>query len=392
MTKKSYILSIIVAATLPAMASAAIYEVASDNGDYSLKVGGRVQLDYNRYDGVINQSEMNTDEEWFFRRARIELKGNIKDWDYAASYNVADVGSLDKAYVTYKGWGKQALLSIGQQSENFGLEDTTSSKWITAIERSMPANAFDTGNNRAVKLHGSNDTYTYSVVYVFDENISDGNDAIDHAVTGRFVFRPVYNEGQMIHLGAGFTKRDGEFEEFAARLGVRGGEDGLANKIRVRHHELVADEMTVWNIETAALFGSVHLMAEYFDGERSGAAGAPDIDADGYSVQVGWIITGEQRSYKTSSASFDKVKPAGDGGAWEVFARYDSLDVTDNDVSDPLVRDLSGGKGDTLTLGVNWYYGKHLKLGLNFISADVDDAIDGKDDGDAVAGRVQLVF
>ncbi len=390
-------LTVAVLAALPVSAMSAIYEVASDDGDYSLSVGGRIQLDYNRYKDVINKDEFRTDEEWFYRRVRLELKGKIKDFKFVYSSNHLDSkednwdeDSTDKAYLTYTGFGKKALISVGQQKEDFGLEDTGSSKWTTAIERSLPSNAYDTGDNRAVKLHGNTDMYTYSLVYAYDENVNEPNDALDHAWTGRFVVRPIMEEDRMLHLGAGYTRRDGDFDGFGSRLGIRGGHNKLANKVSAEYNDGIADEMEVWNLEAAASLGSVHLMAEYFDGRLDGKGENSNIDTDGYYMQAGWIVTGESRSYKTSSASFDKVKPSREWGAVELFARYDYLDVSDND-HDPLVK-VVAGKGKTWTTGVNWYLTKYMKFSVNYIHAKVDDDINTKDDGDAIAGRVQLVF
>ncbi len=388
-------LAIGVAAALPLSAMASLYEVASDDGDYTMKVGGRIHLDYNRYDGVINKSEFDTDEEWFFRRTRLEFNGKAKDFIYHFSVDYDDINDswnkdyVNKAFVTYTGWGEKTQLTVGQQNEFFGLQDIISSKWITGIERAMPAN-FETEDNRAVKFHGSTDALTYSLVYVYDENINKDNDVLDHAVTGRFVVRPIMTEDKLLHLGAGFSKRKGEFEKLEARLGVRGGEDGLANRVGAKYNEGIADELEIWNLEAAASLGSVHLMAEYFDGKLFGKDGNPDVDADGYYFQAGWIITGEQRSYKTGIGAFDKITPAGEMGAVEVFARYDGLDFSSNE-NDPMLS-VSAGDANTLVYGVNWYVNKNVKLSLNFIDAEVDNPINTKDNGEAVAGRVQVVF
>lgn len=366
------------------------FEAKTVDGEYSFKIGGRMQLDYNSYDGVINKEEGETGSDLFFRRARIEIKGKIQDWGYAASYNLTDSGSIDQLNATYLGWGEQALLTFGQQKENFGLEDTGSSKWITAMERSLPASAFDTGNTLGIKLHGANDLLTYSVG-VFKEAIDSEDNSLDTAVTGRFVVRPINTDDALVHLGVGFTKRDGEFDEIGARLGVRGGEDKTANKVKVEYNSgLIGDEMEAWNFEAAANMGPVHLMAEYFDGEVSGPSGTPDMEADGYYFQAGWIVTGESRSYKNGIAAFDKVKPKGPGGAWEVFARFDSLDVTGGDNS-PLL-DVTGEEGETLTFGVNWYVNSSVKIALNYVHAETDTQLNGEDDGDALTARLQIAY
>lgn len=365
-------------------------EAKTADGKASFKVGGRIQLDYNSYDGVMNAVPGKDGSDLFFRRARLELEGHYSDWGYLMSYNLIESGSIDQLHTTYMGFGDLAALTFGQQKEDFGLEDTGSSKWITAMERSLPANAFDTGNNVGAKLHGANDLITYSLG-VYKQDIDQNND-LDSAFTARFVVRPMYSENSLIHLGAGYTIRDGEFTQLGSRLGVRGGEDGSgAGRIRARYTGgALADELEAWNGELAGSFGPVHAMAEYFDGEISGANGAPDIEADGYYVQLGWILTGETRTYKTAIGAFDKIKPSSPSGAWEVFARYDELDVSDTDNIAPV--QLIGETGNTLTLGVNWYANELVKIALNYVHAETDEKIGGEDDGDAIVSRIQFAF
>jgi len=365
------------------------FEAKTADGDYSFKIGGRIQLDYNSYDGVINKEEGETGSDLFLRRGRIEMKGTIKDWAYEMSYNLTDSGSIDQLNTTYLGWGKTALLTFGQQKENIGLEDTGSSKWTTAMERSLPASAFDAGNTVGVKFHGATDLITYNLG-VFKSAIDADDNSLDTAVTGRFVIRPVNTGDILLHLGAGYSMRDGEFDEIGARLGVRGGEDKTANKVKTEYSGVMGDEMEFWNLEAAANLGSVHLMAEYFDGEVSGASNLPDLAADGYYLQAGWVITGEKRTYKNAIAAFDAVKPKGANGAWEVFARYDSLDVTGSDNS-PLVS-LTAEEAESITLGVNWYMSSAVKIALNYVHAETDVAINGEDDGDALTARLQVAF
>ncbi len=365
-------------------------EARTSDGRYSFKVGGRIQLDYNDYDGVINKAVDADGSDIWFRRARLELSGHYDDWSYLMAYNLTEDGSIDQLNFSYGGWGDLANLTFGQQKEDFGLEDTGSSKWTTAIERSLPANAFDTGNNVGIKLSGSNNFLTYSLG-VFKQDV-DGQNDLDTATTGRFVIRPMNDENGLIHLGVGYTQRDSDngFDSIESRLGVRGGENKTATKVSAGYLGGIADEMTAMNLELAASFGPVHVMAEYFDGELSGVGATPDLEADGYYAQVGWIVTGESRSYKNEIAAFDKVKPAGSGGAWEVFARYDELDFSDNE-GEPMIK-LAGTTGNTLTVGANWYVNEVVKASLNYVKADVDEAIKGEDDGSAIVARLQFAF
>lgn len=366
-------------------------EAKTTDGTASFKIGGRIQLDYNSYDGVINAKPGEDGSDIFFRRARLELEGHYQDWGYLMAYNLTDSGSIDQLHTTYRGFGPLAELTFGQQKEDFGLEDTGSSKWITAIERSMPANAFDTGNNVGVKLHGFTEMITYSLG-AYKQDI-DGNNDLNSATTARFVVRPLHSPNALVHLGIGYTDRDGSFTQLGSRLGVRGGEKGTAGRVRAHYVGTpapVADGLKAWNGELAGSFGPVHAMAEYFDGEISGMGGTPDIEADGYSVQLAWIVTGETRAYKNEIGAFDKVKPAGAGGAYEVFVRFDELDVSDNDNVAPV--QVIGETGNTWTLGANWYANELVKIGVNYVHADTDTEIGGQDDGDAVVARIQYAF
>jgi len=368
------------------------FEAKTASGDYSFKIGGRMQLDYNSYDGVTNADAAtpgDTGSDLFFRRARLEIKGHANDWKYGLSYNLTDSGSIDQLNTTYTGFGKMTHLTFGQQKENFGLEDTGSSKWITGIERSLVANAFDTGNNVGVKLHGADDFLTYSLG-VYKEDI-DSERALDNAVTGRVVIRPIYGNGTVLHIGAGATQRDGEFDDFDSRLGVRGGSDGGATKYDPHFASGDGDKSTAFNLELAYALGPLHLMAEYYMGEidaPDAVPGSDDLEVDGYYVQAGYILTGESRSYKTGSASFDKVKPAGENGAWEIFARYDMMNA---DMGSNIT--LTGGEdASTVTLGVNYYMNENVKVAVNYVSAETDTKINGEDDGDAIVGRLQFAF
>ena len=366
------------------------FEAKTADGDYSFKIGGRAMVDFNSYDGVINKEEGETGSDLFFRRARLEMKGHIKEWKYGISYNLTDSGSIDQLNTTYTGFGKLANITVGEQKENFGLDDTGSSKWIAGVERSFVSDAFDTGNNMGVKLHGANDFLTYSLG-VFKESIEDADNSLDVATTGRVVIRPIYENGTVLHIGAGFTQRDGEFDEIGGRLGVRGGEDKTANKLKAEFATGHGQEMTAHNIEFAYASGPVQIMAEYFEGEveaPGNVAGSDDIEVDGYYVQASYFLTGENRKYKTDSASFDKVKPSSADGAWEIFARMSELNA---DMGSNIA--LTGGEdAQTTTLGVNYYMNSNVKIALNYVNAETDAPIGGEDDGDAIVGRLQIAF
>jgi len=367
------------------------FSVKTVDGDYGFQLGGRIQLDADSYDGVINKvAGDNTGSDTYFRRVRAELKGHTKDWSYNFYYNLNEESSrLDVINVTYNGWGDMLKLTMGKQKEGFGLDDSGSSKWTSAIERSIVSDAFDTGNNIGFMLHGHNDAITYNIG-LFKEG-SGANNELDLATTGRFVYRPFNENDNLLHLGVGFSNRSSNqgFDDFDGRLGVRGSEAGkTVNKAGVSFiDDIDGDTMNIYNLEAAGVFGAFHFMAEYFSGEISDLnnTASSDLKVDGYSTLVGWFLTGERHTYKTKTAVFDKVKPNNKGGAWEVFARVDNLGGDTG--ANVIVNET-----DVITLGVNWYPTENVKIAFNYLNVKTDQPIGGEDDGNAFAARLQLAY
>jgi phosphate-selective porin OprO/OprP len=76
----------------------------------------------------------------------------------------------------------------------------------------------------------------------------------------------------------------------------------------------------------------------------------------------------------------------GGPGAWEVAVRYQTLDNTDA----PL-----GGKGSEAEVGLNWRLEDWLRLMVNLSHWEVMNRAGpyaGTDEGDSLAGRLQIVF
>ena len=100
--------------------------------------------------------------------------------------------------------------------------------------------------------------------------------------------------------------------------------------------------------------------------------------ANGGFIQAGYFITGETRTYK--GGKFNRTKPAkplsaGGMGAFEVAARFDTLDA----------RSAGDEKVDAFTLGVNWYLESHLRVSANYTDASGD-----KFEADGLQMRLQM--
>lgn len=344
------------------------FKLDSSDKAFKLKFGGRIMADYT----FANLDDtLGTGEDGFeFRRARLFVSGTVYErFEFKAQYDFAggDADFKDVYIGIVNDWG---TLRFGHYKEYFSLEELTSSKYITFLERSLPIEAFAPSRNSGIGVHGkSGDKLNWGVGAFYDADdfgVSQSEDQIN--LTGRIAFRPIFEDKgkRMVHIGLSATSKDrgdGETFRFRARP-----EAHFASRF-VDTGSFQADSANIYDIELAGVFDSFWVAAEYLSADIDAPAfGDPSFDG-GY-LQLGYFLTGEHRRYKTSSGTFDRQKPEdtfgkdGGRGAWEIAFRYSTLDLNDGAIS--------GGEQDDWTIGVNWYPNPATRLMINWVHADVD--------------------
>lgn len=330
---------------------------ATTDGMASISLGGQIQWDYDATEAEDYNRDTNDAD---VRRARLTLSGHYGDWAYRAQFNLSESGgsnggSAEDLYIRYTGFGDLANVTVGKQKEPFGLEALLSSNDMSTLERSALSEFFAPFRSAGIQVHGKGSNWTYGIG-VFEGDGDGPNDFDDRAWTGRATFAPVQTDNMVVHLGAGYTMRD------------IGGND--------------IDEIDGYNLEFGFVSGPFHIQAEYFDAEIKSALAIPDLDADGYYLQFGWVITGETRPYR--DGLFRRVRPAAASGAWEVVARYE--DGFGNYSDTGLTTRVEGKQS---TLGVNYYATNNVRLGISYMSAEEDGS---GFEGDEFRARIQLTF
>lgn len=323
-------------------------EVKRSDDSASFQLGGRIQWDY---DATQSDDKGVDTRDFDVRRARLYVKGRYGDWAYKTQFNVAESdgakgGDVEDLYIRYLGFGSVASVTIGKQKEPFGLEQLTSSKDISALERSAMTERYTPGRSGGIQLSGKGSNWTYGIGY-FEADGDGSNDFNNTAITARGTFAPIQTNEAVVHLGAGYTTRGADVQ---------------------------ADEIDTYNLELAGRMGPFHAQAEYFDSEQG------QLDIDGYYVQLGWVITGESRPYK--AGVFKRVKPSSPRGAWEVIARFEEGDGKYSDVG------LGTTDGEQTTLGVNYYANNNVRLGLSYMDGEQASG----ESGDEVRARFQYAF
>ncbi|MDD0844157.1 OprO/OprP family phosphate-selective porin [Pseudomonas sp. Gutcm_11s] len=395
-------------------------EVGTTDKAFSFKLGGRIQADYSRFDGFYTKNG-NTADAGYFRRAFVELGGVLyTDWAYQINYDLSqnaggdnrkEDGYFDEASLAYNGFAPVSI-KVGRFDPEFGLEKATSSKWVTAQERTAAYDLVDWANGHnggmGLQVSGNVGPTLYGSAGVFAKDATNSTEDGDSApqFNLRGVFAPMYEAGNVLHFGVNYAYRDLSDTAFdgriRSRLGMRGvstdgGQDAGDNGNRLT---LAGAEVTpagafgddaAWGLEAAWAMGPFSLQGEYVSRSlEADDAAYEDIDADGYYIQAAYTLTGEARGYKLGK--FDAIKPANKQiGAWEVFYRYDNISAEDDNGSFATKDDV---EGKVHNLGLNWYANESVKISGVYVKSKVDNATNsnGDDDGDGFVMRAQYVF
>ncbi len=305
-----------------------------ESGEYKFEFGGRIMYDYNK----AEKNGVTDEDDFDLRRGRVYAKGNIStNWEFKSQFNI-DGSGVEDLFLTYTGWGDAANVTIGNQKMPFGLEELTSSKDITVLERSAITERYAIGRAEGVQLHGLMGSKATYGIGLFGDDTPDS----EIGFAARYTYAPVLTDTSVVHFGIAYKD--------------------------------ISEDSAV-GFEAAASSGPFHIQAEFVNGEEG------DTDVDGYYVQAGYILTGESRPYK--EGVFKRVAPGGNSGAWEVTLRYEDGDGNHSDI------ELGTTDASAYTLGLNYYPHKNIRVGVNYTDGEsnIND-----DDGNEFRVRFQLTF
>ncbi|WP_372763898.1 OprO/OprP family phosphate-selective porin [Litorivivens sp.] len=365
--------------------------IKSADGNFSFAIDGRLMWDFDSYDGVHHSTGGDALESEV-RRSRVAFKGSLyKDWHYKLQYSFnvdsSAKNQMEDAYIMYTGWNV-ADVTVGKFKIPFGLEELTSSKYITTIERSAMFEYVSAGRNYTnVQLSNGGDNYSWAFgVY---EGSTDDEGSELYNLGGRATFAPIASKTQVVHLGAAYFQSDIEktvpvTAEFDQRLAVHTAEKILLTS----PGDFNATDHDQFGVEAAWMSGPFSVQSEYVASTWENDAN--EVEYSGYYVQGAWTVTGESRSYKAADGIFDKIKPAGAKGAVELVVKFEHGEIDD---------DRTGAVEnafDNITVGANWYVNNNVRLSLNYITTELDEKItrgvSQEDSGDAISTRVQIIW
>jgi phosphate-selective porin OprO/OprP len=248
-------------------------------------------------------------------------------YDFAGSGIAGEEVSVKDMYIGYKGIPVAGTFVVGHQKEPFGLEELTSSKYVTFMELS-PTAVFDSERNSGMAFQNAfaNKRVTATVgAFKTTDRGGEGTGDGRYAITARATGLPWYDKEKngLFHVGAAYTHRR-----------VKDDRDwGVSPSSHLADDVIETGDMRIENIngfdaEGAFVYGPFSAQGEYL----VLATDAPLLDDPtfgGFYAYGSFFITGESRAYKTYRAVFDRVKTKRDficvkkgAGGWVVCNSY----------------------------------------------------------------------
>ena len=375
----------------PAVSTNGGLQITSSDGAFSFKLGGRVMWDVDSFDGVLNRSNggsrrLGSD----LRRSRLELGGTAyDDWKFKFDVDIKDKPGGSNAQLHTVGVGYTGLegfdIFVGRTKEPFGLEELTSSKSISSIERNYYTEATDADSQPqfGIRLDSKGGRLGWSIGLfnpVGGPKKDNGGDRI--AFTGRLFGAPINTDSKTLHLGIAVTDRNVDQPVRHKGFGLDIAESGG----KLDSSSITIDSDRQWGLEGLYISGPFSLQSEVFAKKLGGANGGSGGDVRHYYAQATYSLTGERRGYKAKSGIADIVKPSADGWAIELVGKLDHIEL---DIDGALTEEVSG-----YLAGLNLYPNKNVKLMLNIIRVASKNIAANNDDDAAtvISTRLQFAF
>ncbi len=293
-----------------------------------------------------------------------------------------DVGRFHEAWLQYSGF-KSAKFRVGEFAPLVGLADAGSANSSPFLERASSAEVarnFGGGDTRiGVAAFNGADRWLWSVAITGNTvsqlntqaaSFTAANNDEQLGLAARIAGTPFRGKGWLIHTGLNYSAivNPGDAGSAAAtRYPVQ-----LRDRpeLRVDGTRLVdsgainSDSAAAVGAELGWQSGPVFAQGEAFQysvKRLAPAAGVGDPKFSGWYLEGGLSLTGETRKYNTQTAAFDGVIPTvnfdpanGHWGAFEVVARYSTLDLNYHADAVLTADRIRGGQQDIVSLGLDW--------------------------------------
>ena len=373
-------------------------QISSYDGEFKFKVRGRLMVDFNSIDQdepITGEKDINGVE---LRRARLGVEGTLYyDWKYKFEIDFAGDGEIGDgikdAYIAYANWWgsiEKSEIIIGNQKTPNSLEDLTSSRFITFMERAAFIGAFGIDRHIGAAVWLGDEHWSFQSGF-YGATIEDQEDFFDDQSTFsvRGTVAPINNDTTVLHLGANYrhrnagTLRDSGAADLA-RYRARGADLHLADRFIATPRIGESDDLFV--LEGAFVWNRWSVQGEYAQLDVDVPVTIANVSPEykGWYISGSVFLTDDMRNYSAKTGEFKRVKVknpvwGGNGGwgAWELAGRYDVIDLSDGagiinaSVAPNAVTCTDCGEQETWLIGLNWWMTNHTALKFNVTQSEI---------------------
>lgn len=323
------------------------------------------------------------------RRARMAMKGQFREnWYGEIDMDFADSrADLKDAYLMYMP-NRNFNVKWGNFKEVFSMEQNTSSRYLTFMERPMvtraltPARTLGThavySRNWLLAAGGVHfqDVGGWEEVQNRKDNNADFGADEGYSFTGKIILMPMSQDmTKGLHLGVAQSYRTAKLDDDigAMRFDVRGPANVNRRKYvdtdRIRN----VDHALHANFEAAAYYKGWKVAGEYTTADiTSKVDSIPVADLKGHYASVSRMLFGGQYQYNANDGEFTQPRLGRGWGDLEVAARYEYINLTDLDAF------VQGGGSEAWTFGLNFYPNNNVKFMLNYALVNNDRYANGR--------------
>lgn len=363
-------------------------KISSADGRFEMNLRGRMHIDANWLKDDHDFMDVDATQ---FRTVRLGIEGkawNNVEYKFEADFAGNEI-DLKDAYIGYDAGVADIL--VGHFKTQNSLEEQTSSRYTTFMERASITDAFEISRQIGVGAEFGGDNWT-AAIGVFKGSSDGGAESNQgEAISARVTYAVPVADDALIHLGASYRYRSAGADEDNFRYRQRPHQHLASRFVGTPR---VGDKDELFGVELAGVYGPFSMQGEYMVLKSKREISAPNLQNpkfDGWYIDASYFITGESRAYK--GGKFNRVKVAnpvfeGGMGAWQVAARYDVINLNDENIF--------GGEQKTWIVGVNWHLNDYSRIMLNYSQSDIKDAfaqtnnVNGENKVDAFGVRFQV--
>ncbi|MEO8724405.1 MAG: porin [Sphingobium sp.] len=393
-----------------------------DSG-FTFKVRGRFMMDtsYMRTPDHLNPRDFGFNTR--VRRVRLGVEGTLPgDFGYKAEMDFANsavgFGDVVMTWNPHKG---PITLTLGNFETLDGMEQITSSRWSSFIERAQINDAL--GNTRrlgaSIGYKTNNNLFRIEGGLFAAHSIDASLDNKGWIAAARATYTPYVGPG-FIHLGLNFQHREFQENNGSTALAAGVGSPSVGQLVRYRARPFLqttaqrfadtgnfaAEGDDIFGAEAYAVFKSLHFGGEaQYAKVRAYKAGDKLTGLDQFAstsqvvptgnpsfwgghFEMGYFLTGETRGYKNGAWDRTKVlNPVDKGGmgAFQIIGRVDYLDLNDKKLQTGCTNNFVTGACTTLgagglakggsqigyLAGLTWIPTDYVRFLVNYIHTDV---------------------